>query len=110
MYTSNLVCIKMASILTFESIDLEIGGTFSNHFEVMKSLARLKDQAKSLVYKILINVIDFHSLSDGIMKFVLPSFSEVLQGKSVDFPAKNMSSMPFGKPRVMCAIITLDCN
>ena len=51
--TSDFVCIKMASILNFQSLDGQHGGTFSNHFEVvilsMKSLAILKDQVKSLL-------------------------------------------------------------
>ena len=37
----------------------------------MKSLANLKDQVKSLMYKMFINEIDFHRLFDGIFKTVL---------------------------------------
>ena len=51
--TSNLVCIRIASILNSYSYNLKHGVTFSNHYEVgilsMKSLARLKNQVKRLV-------------------------------------------------------------
>ena len=53
---SCLVYIRMASILNTQSYDLII------IINWMKSLARLKDQIKSLVYKIK---IDFHRLLDG---------------------------------------------
>ena len=55
--TSYLVCITMASILNSKSRDLKHGGTFSNHCEDLsiKSIARLKDQGKRLVYKMFIN-------------------------------------------------------
>ena len=46
-------CIKMASILYFKSHDLEHGRTSSNHCEdilSMKSLAKLKDQDKLLIF------------------------------------------------------------
>ena len=52
--TCNSVCFKMASILDFQSSDREHGGTSIKHLEViilsMKSIARLKDKVKSLVY------------------------------------------------------------
>ena len=77
--TSNLLCIKMASILNSQSRDLKYGGTLTNHCKViilsMKSLARLKDQVESLVYKMFImNEIDFHRLFNGIMNVVLSFF------------------------------------
>ena len=57
--TSDIVSIKMASILIFQSLDVQHRGTFSNQYEVvtlsMKSLAILKDQVKILPYKMLIN-------------------------------------------------------
>ena len=47
--TSNLVCIRMAFILNFQSHDLKHGGDFSNRCEVinlsMTSLARMKVKA-----------------------------------------------------------------
>ena len=50
--TSNLVCIRIASSLNSQLCNLKYGLTFSNHCEVgilsMKSLARLKNQFKSL--------------------------------------------------------------
>ena len=56
-YTSNFVCIKMALILISQSRDLTHGGVFSNHCKFIillkKSLSRLKDQVKSLVYNSL---------------------------------------------------------
>ena len=51
--TSNLVCIRIASILNSQSCNLKHGVAYSNHCEVgillMKFLARLKNQVKSLV-------------------------------------------------------------
>ena len=50
--TSDLVCIKMASILNTQARYLKHGGAFSNHCEVVFLrffLARLKDHLKSLV-------------------------------------------------------------
>ena len=92
--TSNLVCIKMACILNSQSRDLEHGGTFTNECEVtilsMNSLTRMKDQVKSLVYKMLRNEIDFHRLFTGILKVTFSFLGRVLRGKSADFPAKNV--------------------
>ena len=75
--TSDLVCIKMASILNSQSRDLKHDYTFSNHCKVV-ILSRLKDQVKSLVYKmsiivckLLINESDFHRLFDAILKVLL---------------------------------------
>ena len=48
----------------------------------MKSLARLKEQVKSLVNKMFMNEIDFHRLFDGMLKVVFPFISEFLHGKS----------------------------
>ena len=91
--TSNLVCIKMASILNSQSRDLKPGSTFSNHCKViflsMKSLTRLRYQVKSLVHKMFKNEIDFHRMFDGILKSCA-FFSEVLHGESADIPAKNI--------------------
>ena len=56
----------------------------------MKSLARLKDQIKSFVYKMSLNEIDFQRPFGGILKVMLSFFSGVLHGKSADFPAKNV--------------------
>ena len=64
----------MASILNSQSRDLKHGGAFSNHCEVlilsMKSQAILNDQVKSLLYKMFISEIDFHTLFDGILNVV----------------------------------------
>ena len=88
----------MAAILNTRSRDLKHGVTF-NHCEVIilsiKSLTRLKDQVKSLAYKLFMNEIDFHRLFDGILKAVFFSsdFSGVLQGKSVDVTANNVKTV-----------------
>ena len=88
---SNLARMKMASILNSQSRDPKHRGTFGNHSEViilsMKSLARLKDQVKSLVFKISINEIDFHKLFDDILvlKVVFSFFSGLLHDKSAGF-------------------------
>ena len=75
--TSNFVCMKMTFVLNGLSSDLKHGGTLSNHSEVvilpMKFIAKLKDQLKSLVYKMFLNEIDFHRLFDGIFKVVSES-------------------------------------
>ena len=90
VHTFNLVCIKMASILSSLSRDLKNCGSFSNHYEViilsMKSPARLEDH----VYKIFIDEIDFYRLIDRNLKVVFSLFRGVLHGKSADFPAKNV--------------------
>ena len=48
------------------------GPPLSNHCEVIilstKSLVRLKDQVKSLEYKMFIHEIDFHGLFNGTFK------------------------------------------
>ena len=52
---SNLVCIKTAPILNYQSRDLKHGDTFCNNCEVlilsMESIGRLNNQGKSLVQK-----------------------------------------------------------
>ena len=93
--TSNLICIKMVFILNSQSRGLGHGGSTSDyHCEVItfskKSLARLKEQAKSLAYKMFTNEIDFHALFKGILKVVFSFYSGVLHGKLADFPAKNI--------------------
>ena len=91
--TSNLY-IKMVFILNSQSCDLKNGGIFSNYCEVIilsiKSLARLKDQLKSLVYKMFINEKNFHRLFDVILKVMFSFVSRVLYAKSADFLAKNV--------------------
>ena len=71
-------CIKMASILNIQSCDLKHGGTFSKYCEIIilsiESLARLKDQVKSLGRKIFINKNYFHRLLGGTMKVVFSFF------------------------------------
>ena len=92
--TSDLVCIKMTSILNSKSCDLKHSNTFSNHHEViilsMKSVPRLKDQVKGLVYEMLIDRLHFHRLFNSVLKVVLSFFSGVLHGKSTDFLLKNV--------------------
>ena len=48
----------------------------------MESLARWKDQIKSLVYRMFLNEFDFHRLFKDILEVVLTFFSGVLHGKS----------------------------
>ena len=66
---SYVFCVKMASILNSQPHDLKHDG---NHCEViilsMKSLARMKEQVKSLVYKILVSEIDFLRMYDCMLE------------------------------------------
>ena len=79
----------MASILNPQSRDIKHGGTLSNYCQViilsMKSLARFKDESKSLVYKIFKNEIGFHRLFHGIFKVMFSFLSGVIHRKSADF-------------------------
>ena len=57
--TSNSDCIKTAYVLNSQLRDLQHGSTFANSYcEViillMKSIGRLKDQVKSVVYKLVL--------------------------------------------------------
>ena len=76
--TSNFVCSKMASILNSQLRDLKHGSTLKKDCDViilsMNYHAKLQDQVKSLVYKMLINKIDFHSVFEVIMKVVFSFF------------------------------------
>ena len=85
---------RMTSILNCRSRDLKHRGIFRKHREVIilsiKSLARLKNQVKSLVYKMFIKEIEFHRLFDDILKIVFTHSSGILHGKSADVPAKNL--------------------
>ena len=86
--SSNLIYIKMASILNCQSRDFKHNGNFYKGKVIvlsLKYLEILKDHVKSLVYKMFINEIDFHRLYDGILEVVFSFFLGVLHCKLAYF-------------------------
>ena len=109
--TSNLICIKMASILTSQSRDLKYGGIFSNHCEVIilsiESPARLKDQVHSVPDTPILGSSDSAANKDTISKTwtngdTIISLSRKHCGKRRNCSLRAISPFPTMFPKVVC--------